>query len=355
MENIESFLKKLIKDDVSDIHLKVRRPPLVRIDGELNPVDAPELSPEDTEDIAKKVLGPEGYTDFLKTDEGDTSFSIPGACRLRVNVFKQRGTISLIMRIISFDVPSIEELKVPAVAKKIAHYHRGLVLVTGVVGSGKSSTLAAMIREINETSNVHVITLEDPIEFLHRDDKASINQREMHVDARNFSSALKAVLRQDPNVILVGEMRDLETMQTALSAAESGHLVLSTLHTSDAKETISRLIDAFPANQEKQIRLQLANNLRAVISQRLLEKADGHGRVLAAEVMIVNAAVKDHIMDPSAGASITENMAKGREQYGSNTFDQALLDLVKDGSITEETAMANATSPNDLRLKINLE
>ncbi|MBF0431199.1 MAG: PilT/PilU family type 4a pilus ATPase [Fibrobacteria bacterium] len=352
MENVEELLRGLVKEGVSDIHFKVRRPPLQRFQGELIPTDLPELSAEDTEDMAKKVLGPEAWARFVENQEADSSYSLPGMCRFRVNVFKQRGTVSIIMRIIPFNVPSLEELRVPEVAKKIATLHRGLVLVTGVVGSGKSSTLAAMIRFINENKQCHIVTLEDPIEFLHRDQKSSINQREVSVDTQSFSRALKGVLRQDPNVILVGEMRDVDTMATALTAAESGHLVLSTLHTADCKETINRLVDAFPTNQEKQIRLQLSQNLAAVISQRLLPRADGKGRVMAPEIMVVNAAISEYIMDPLQGGSMLDNMAKGREQYGSVTFDQTLLDLYEQELITKEVALQNATSPNDLRLKM---
>lgn len=354
MENIENYMRNLVKDRVSDIHFKVRRPPLIRIDGELKPIEAEPLKAEDTEDLAQKVLGPENWAKFKQNNECDTSFAVPGLCRFRVNAFKQRGSVSIVMRIVPFKVPSIEELRAPAVAKTISLFHRGLVLVTGLVGSGKSSTLAAMIRHVNENCFRHIVTLEDPIEFLHRDEKGSINQREISVDTETFATALKGVLRQDPNVILLGEMRDKETMQVALTAAESGHLVLSTLHTADAKGSINRIIDAFPSHQEKQVRMALSNNLRAVISQRLLDRADGKGRILASEVMIVNAAIREYILNPSQGGSILENMAKGRDQYGSQTFDQDLLDLLKEGLITKETALANATSPNDLLLKINI-
>jgi twitching motility protein PilT len=258
------------------------------------------------------------------------------------------------MRIIPFHVPSFDDLQLPAVVRDIALEKRGLILVTGAAGVGKSWTLAAIINHINENRKCHVITIEDPIEFLHKDNLSAINQREVGVDTDSFANAFRAALRQDPNVILVGELRDTITMDIALRAAATGHLVLSTLHTNDAKETISRLIDSFPPHQQKQVRLQIASNLYAVISQRLLERADGEGRVVAAEIMIVTAAIKGHILVPYKTEQIQENMSKGKDQYGMQTFDQALLELVLSGQVHVSEALKYASSPNDFKLQISL-
>jgi twitching motility protein PilT len=351
---IDDYFKSLVTEGVSDLHFKVNRPPLRRIHGVLSAVDAEPLTPKDTEDLAMHLLGDKRWKQFVEKSEVDNSFSIPGFSRFRVSVFRQRGSVSIVMRIIPFNIPSLQELRVPSVVEDLALSERGLILVTGVTGSGKSSTLAGMIDHINQTSYCHVVTIEDPIEFLHQDKKCSINQREVGVDTYNFSSAFRVALRQDPDIILVGELRDAETMTTALRAAETGHLVLSTLHTTDAKETIGRFIDTFPPHQQPQVRIQLAANLRAVISQRLLLRADGQGRILAAEIMIVNAAIRDYIVSPDKIGEIVKNMEKGRDTYGMQTFDQALLDLVKEGLVTEEEAIRNATSPNDFKLKTNL-
>jgi twitching motility protein PilT len=352
----DEFLNSLITEGVSDIHFKAMRPPLVRINGILRPAkDKQQLTPKDTENLAMNLLGAESWIKFKEILEFDSSYAIPGVCRFRISVFKQRGSISLVMRIIPFNVPTLDSLDTPPVLKEIAMYERGLVLVSGVTGSGKSSTLAGMINHVNQNRECHVITIEDPIEFLHKDKKASINQRELSIDTRSFATAFRAALRQDPDIILVGELRDHETMEIALQAAETGHLVMSTVHTADAKEAIGRFIDTFPPFQQKHVRLQLAANLRAVVSQRLLERADHKGRALASEVMIVNAAVRGHIIDPEKTHEIIQNMEKGREQYGSQTFDQALFDLLKAEIITEETAIQNATSPHDLKVKLRLE
>lgn len=351
---IDDYLKSLVTEGVSDVHFKVNRPPLVRLHGILKPVDAAVLTPKDTEVLAMNVLGADTWGKFKEICEFDTSYSIPGFSRFRVSVFKQRGSISLVLRVIPFEVPALDFLKVPPVVKEIALLKRGLILVTGVTGSGKSSTLAGMISHINNCKECHIITIEDPIEFLHTDAKASINQREIGVDSGSFAMAFRAALRQDPDIILVGELRDLETMEIALRAAETGHLVLATVHTTDAKETIGRFIDSFPPYQQKQIRLQLAANLRAVISQRLLERMDGQGRILAAEIMIVNAAIRDFIVEQGKTGEIIKNIEKGKDQYGMQSFDQAILELFKQGLITRDEAIRNATSPNDLKLKLNL-
>ncbi|MCL2220066.1 MAG: PilT/PilU family type 4a pilus ATPase [Chitinispirillia bacterium] len=349
----DDLLKKLIADGVSDVHFKVGKPPMVRLNGSLKHLkDAAMLQPEDTMNLAKHFLSPNVYERFTAELEADTSYSIKDVGRFRVNAFKQRGSISLILRVIPNNVPSFKSLGLPPVVEKLIDTPRGLILVTGVTGSGKSSTLAAMVDAINERYPLHIVTIEDPIEFLHKDKRGSINQREVGIDTNDFTTAFISSLRQDPDVIMVGELRDTKTMETALRASETGHLVLSTLHTSDAKETINRIVDFFPPHQQKQIRIQLAMNLNAVISQRLISRMDGKGRVPACEIMIVNAAIRDYILDPAKTGEIRINMAKGREQYGSQTFDQALIDLLKQGVITEKEALMNATSANDLKLQI---
>lgn len=353
--SIDDFLQSLSTEGVSDLHFKVGRPPLRRISGTMYVVDSPSLSAANIEELAKHLLGTKMWENFMEKMEVDLSYSIPGFARFRVNVFRQRSTISIVMRIIQFKIPNLDELGVPPVVKDLALSKRGLILVTGMSGSGKSSTLAGMVSHINNTWPCHIITIEDPIEFLHRDNLASIDQREVGMDTDGFNTALRSALRQDPDIILVGELRDADSMEIALRAAETGHLVLATLHTTDAKETIGRLIDSFPAEQQRQIRLQLAFNLRAVISQRLIERADNAGLVLAAEVMVVNAAIRSYIQDPEKLHEITENIAKGKMQYGMQTFDQAIMDLYSQGLISMEEALVNATSPNDLRLKLRLQ
>jgi twitching motility protein PilT len=355
MATVDEFIKSLASaEGVSDIHLKVGRPPLIRTHGTLAAAGGQKLGPGELEALAKRILGEQNYEKFLKTREYDTAFSLPGFARFRVSAYQQRGTISLVMRIIPFSVPDLDTLRLPPIVKNIALSERGLILVTGITGSGKSSTLAGMINHINQNRPCNVITIEDPVEFLHRDANASINQREVGIDTESFANAFRGALRQDPDVILVGELRDVETMGIALQAAETGHTVMSTVHTTDARETIGRFVDVFPPYQQHQVRLQLAANLRAVISQRLLARADGKGRVLAAEVMIATAAIKACILDPIKYEEIVPNMQKGKDQYGMQTFDQALLALVEEGLITIDEALKNATSPNDLRLKIDL-
>jgi twitching motility protein PilT len=350
----DDYLRSLVGSGVSDIHFKVSRPPLQRVHGVLAPTAGDSLTPKNTEDLAMHLLGPEMWKRFIENNEIDMSYSIPGFSRFRVSVFRQRGTISLALRIIPFKVPSLDELGVPSAVKDIALAERGMILVTGMTGCGKSSTLAGMIEHINLNRPYHIITIEDPIEFLHSDKLAAINQREVSTDTGSFSSAFRVALRQDPDVILVGELRDLESMETALRAAETGHLVLSTVHTTDAKETIGRFIDSFPPHQQKQIRIQLAANLRAVISQRLIQRADNKGLVLAAEIMVVNAAIREYIIDPEKTGEIVRNMEKGKEQYGMQTFDQAIMTLMRQGLISEDEAIRNATSPNDFKLKLSL-
>lgn len=350
---VDEYLKQFIRDGVSDIHLKVHRPPLVRVFGTLTAMDLPPLTEEDTLELAHHLLRDALWEEFQTKSEVDTSYSIPGVTRIRLNIFKQRGTVSIAIRLLSFDIPTIEELTLPEKAREFAKEMRGLILVTGVTGSGKSSTLAAIIHEINLKRECHIITIEDPIEFLHRDSRSAINQREIGVDTDNFASAFRAALRQDPDIILVGELRDTETMEIALRAAETGHLVLSTLHTTDTKETIGRFIDSFPAFQQQQIRIQLAANLRGVISQRLLERQDKQGRVLVTEVLVNNAAISECIIDADKTGEIPHHIEKG-DNYGMHTFDQSILYWYKQGAISETEAIRYATSPNDFKVKLRL-
>jgi twitching motility protein PilT len=349
------FIKSLVKDGVSDIHFKVGRPPILRLHGNLVVSDKQELTIADIEAITKQLLDARALQTLEKNLQVETSYSIAGFARFRVSVYRQRGSHSIVMRIIPFTIPTLDELRVPHVVKNIATLNRGLILVTGITGSGKTSTLAGMIRFMNEHYKHHIITIEDPIEFLHVDQQSSIDQREVGDDCIDYDVAFKASLRQDPDVILVGEMRDVDTMVTALRAAETGHLVLSTLHTSDAKETIGRFIDAFPPYHQNQIRLQLAANLRAVISQRLLNKVNNNGLILAAEVMIVTAAIRECILNQDKCSEIVEHIAKGHDQYGMQTFDQSIFKLLQEGLITEKEALAHATNATDMRLKLNMK
>ena len=337
----------------SDLHLKVGNYPHLRVDGELIPLtDQPRISAEDMLNMAFSMMSNRQKQKFKETAELDMAYGVAGLGRFRVNVFQQRGNVGLVLRVIPTKIRALEELYLPKIIDRICEEPRGLVLVTGVTGSGKSTTLAAMIDRINSSRPEHIITIEDPIEFLHRDKKGFVNQREVEVDTPTFASALRASLRQDPDVILVGEMRDLETISTALHAAETGHLVFSTLHTLDAVETINRIISVFPPPEQKQIRLQLAATLRAVISQRLVRKADGDGRVPAVEVLLSTAFIRECIMTPEKTRLIHEALAAGTSQYGMQTFDQSLYDIFQQGLIVYETAIENATNPDDFKLKV---
>ncbi len=337
----------------SDVHLRAGRPPIVRIDGILRPLDGfSPLSLEGMKRIASSILPPKKEVDLREHGSADFALSVSGIGRFRVNLFLQRNTYALAMRHVPFEVPEFEELNLPAVVKKIADTERrGLVLVTGITGSGKSTTLAAFLKHIARTRAVNIITIEDPIEYLIPDARAIVSQRELGSDFSDFAQALRAALRQDPDVIMVGEMRDLETIRTALLAAETGHLVLSTLHTLDAPETIHRIIAAYPPHEQETVRLQLASVLRATISQRLLPKVGG-GRVPACEVMINTAAIRECILNPERFADIRPLIEKGKEVYGSQTFDQSLYDLYKAGLISYEDALAAASNPDDFRLRV---
>ncbi|MFV9511068.1 type IV pilus twitching motility protein PilT [Tepidibacillus sp. LV47] len=336
MYTIEELMKEAFEKKASDLHLTVGAKPTYRINGKLTPVDVPPLTPNDTVNYLKAITTEAQYQDFLQKGEIDFSYGLAGISRFRVNAYQQRGTVSLAIRVIPTTIPSLESLGVPNVVHSLVEKPQGLVLVTGPTGSGKSTTLAAMIDHINQTQYKHVITLEDPIEYLHRHGKSLIDQREIGVDSSSFATALRAALRQDPDVILVGEMRDLETISTAITAAETGHLVLATLHTSGAANTIDRIIDVFPAHQQPQIRLQLASVLLGIISQRLLPTIDESGRVAAMEILINTPAVANLIRSEKVH-QIQTVMQTGKS-FGMQTMEMALQQLVKQGKIDEYTA-----------------
>jgi twitching motility protein PilT len=349
---IEIF-KAAIQRGASDIHIKAGDYIRARIQGELVPLTQQRLSPEQVAQICAQLIPNERDRQMIEMmTDYDCSWSAPGVGRFRVNILRQRGTLMAVMRVIPIEIPNFEALRLPSVLARIAHSERGLVLVTGVTGSGKSSTLAAMIGYINQTRKKHVITLENPIEFLHRDVHSSITQREVGTDTPSFEIGLRAALREDPDVILIGEMRDTTTIDTGMKAAETGHLVFSTLHTTNAVQTISRMIAVFPPHEQEMVRVRLSENLVAVISQRLLPKKDSAGRVVAAEVMIVTATIRDAILDKDKVYEIPDLMAEGSEQYGSQTFDQHLMRLFSEDLITFETAKAAATNPSDFELRV---
>lgn len=351
--DLEAALRRVIETGGSDLHLKVPSPPLIRIHGRLTPIEgADRLMPQDTDEVLRTMVTDERkLEEFERERELDFSFGLQGAGRFRVNAFMQRGSTSFVFRAIPSDIKTVEELNLPTVINDLADEERGIVLVTGTTGSGKSTTLAAMIDRMNTHHAKHIVTIEDPIEFLHRDKQSIINQREIGQDTLSFKAALKRVLRQDPDVILVGEMRDEETVRTALSAAETGHLVLSTLHTVDAPESINRIIDFFEPHMQPQARAMLAGTLKGVISQRLARTADGQGRVAVCEVLKATARIKDMVMDPDLTGQIPEAIAEGA-YYGMQTFDQALLGHLQAGRISQEEAMTMATSPHDFKLMI---
>jgi twitching motility protein PilT len=349
---LNEILQIALRGGASDIHLKAGLPPMFRVDGSLVPLkDARRLPPEEIARMAFGIMNDYQKEKFKQTNEIDLAYGVPGLGRFRVNVFQQRGTIGIVLRVIPFKILSIEQLMLPKVLEKVCAAERGLILVTGTTGSGKSTTLAAMIDFINATDTCHIMTIEDPIEFLIRDKRSIVNQREVGVDTLAFGQALRSALRQDPDVILVGEMRDLETIETALTAAETGHLVLSTLHTLDATETINRIIGTFPPYQQKQVRLQLGAVLKAVVSQRLVPKADGKGRVPAVEILIATARVRELIEDKDRTKEIADAIAQGHQSYGMQTFDQSLMGLLQRGLVTYEEALRQATNPDDFALR----
>jgi twitching motility protein PilT len=356
MFDLQAALRRVIETEGSDLHLKVPSRPLIRTHGILEPIpDSEPLSPEDTEGVFREMLKEEPkLKEFSEENEVDFSYAVPGLARFRVNAFRQRGVISLVCRAIPHVIRTVEELNLPPVIAELAQEERGIILVTGTTGSGKSTTLAAMIDEINRAKSKHIVTIEDPIEFLHRDKFSIINQREVGSDTVSFKRALRRVLRQDPDVILVGEMRDEETVSTALSAAETGHLVFSTLHTVDAPETVNRIVDFFPPHQQQQARAMLAGTLKGVISQRLVRTPDGKGRVATCEILRMTGRVRDMIMNPQETGRLIEVITEG-EYYGMQTFDQALFKHVQAGRVSMDEALRAATHPHDFKLLVSAD
>jgi twitching motility protein PilT len=351
--HVNDLLKLAVESGASDLHLKVGSYPMMRVRGLLVPAaEEKKLDHEDVVAMSAAIMSTAQRQRFKESQDVDLAYSVPGLGRFRCNIFQQRGTVGLVLRVIPMRIRTIEELGLPAVLKHIALEERGLVLVTGTTGSGKSTTLAAMIDHVNKERCAHIMTVEDPIEFLHRDMRSMINQREVAVDTRSFAQALRSALRQDPDVILVGEMRDFETIETGLLAAETGHLVFSTLHTLDATETINRIIAVFPPHQQKQIRIQLAAVLKAVISQRLIPRVDGKGRAAAVEVLISTAYVRDCIVDKEKTHLIHGAIAAGTSQYGMQTFDQSIFRHFKAGNITYEEALRWASNVDEFKLKV---
>ncbi|MBI2401206.1 MAG: PilT/PilU family type 4a pilus ATPase [Gemmatimonadetes bacterium] len=350
---MENIIKAAVERGASDLHIKAGDVFRARIDGKLQPLTKQRLTPEQTKAIALKLIPSEDDRKLIdKIRDYDCSWGAPGIGRFRVNILRQRSSFMIVMRVIPFEVPSIEKLRLPRVLEKIAESERGMILVTGVTGSGKSSTMAAIVNQINATMNKHIVTLENPIEFLHRDANCSVTQREISVDTDSFASGLRAALRQDPDVILIGELRDAETIDTAMKAAETGHLLISTLHTPDATTTVSRIVAMFPAEEQEIARIRLADALQAVLSQRLLPRADGKGRAAALEVMIVTSTIRDLIRDRNRVGEIRDYIAEGKDQYGMQTFDQCLMDLVEAGDVTFEVARAAASNPSDFELQL---
>ncbi len=351
---IEIF-RAAIEAGASDIHIKSGDMVRARIHGKLIPMTEQRLSQEQVKDLALKLIprekDRERIDDLLDLD---CSWGLPGLGRFRVNILRQRGSFMIVLRTIPIDVPTFEDLKLPPILNSIADIERGLILVTGITGAGKSSTQAAMVQHINKKFQKHIVTLENPIEFLHRDHKGAVTQRDVGTDTDSFMTGLRAALRQDPDVILIGEMRDMETIDTALKAAETGHVVISTLHTQNAFQTITRLLAVFPRDQQEIIRIRMAEALHAVISQRLLPKKNTKGRIVACEVMVVTGTIRECILDPSRGQEIPILIEEGRQHYGSQSFDQHLMDLVREDLVEFEVAKANANNPSDFDLKLNV-
>lgn len=353
-EELNKILRVAVKGGASDIHIKAGLPPIFRVDGSLLPLrDARRLSPEEIGQMAAGIMTRVQRENFEQSLDIDLSHGVPGVGRFRVNVFQQRGSIGLVFRVIPFKVASTDELLLPTVCQVLAEERRGLILVTGATGSGKSTTLASMVDYINQTRTSHIITIEDPIEFLIRDKRSIINQREVGNDTDTFARALRAALRQDPDVIMMGEMRDLETIEIAMTAAETGHLVMSTLHTVDAAEAVSRIVTAYPAHMRDQARYQFANLFRGVVAQRLVPRADGKGRVPAVEVMLSTARIREMILEEETARSLTEQIAKGFDSYGMQTFDQSLMWLLRNGYITYEEALVQSSNPDDFALRVS--
>jgi twitching motility protein PilT len=351
--NFKNTIAQMVQRNASDLLLKVGRPPTIRLNGELQGLEMPPLKPEDLKLLAEQIMTPRQVKEFAERKEADFAIGVPGVGRFRTNIYQQRGTLAFAFRAIPYEVKTVRELHLPLVLEEIALRPRGLVLITGITGSGKSTALASMINHINQHRRVNVITIEDPIEFLHRDVNSNISQREVGNDTLSFASALRHVLRQDPDVILVGEIRDLETLDTALKASDTGHLVFSTLHTTDAAQTINRLLSFYPPHQHQEVRMILATALQAVVSLRLVPKSDGRGRVPAAEVLINTATVADNIRDIEKALHIPDLIAQGSTSYGMQSFDQSLMKWYKDGAISYESALFYSTNPNEFALRIS--
>jgi twitching motility protein PilT len=341
----------MVELGASDLHCKVGSPPVLRVDGGLQPSEYPPLTSQDTEMLASELMPMSKSVTFSETNEADFGYTLPGVGRFRVNVFRQRGLVGLAIRRVRSDVPSLEELRLPPVVRSLAELPRGLVLVTGPAGTGKTTSIASMIGHINHTRRAHIISIEDPIEVVHEDVLSIIDQREVGIDTMSYGAALRHVVRQDPDVIFLGEIRDAESAEAAIQAAETGHLVISTLHTIDATETVNRLIDLFPPTHQRQIRVSFAAALKAIVSQRLLPRADGRGRVPTIEILINTGRVQERIMDPEHTFEITDVMAEG-EFYGMQTFDQSLVALVMEGLVTEDEAREASTTPHDFTLTL---
>jgi twitching motility protein PilT len=353
---IEQIIKAAIDRNASDLHIKAGDVFRARIDGKLVPFTKQRLTPEQTRAIAQQLIAnDEDRARLDKLRDYDCSWGMPGVGRFRVNILRQRSSFMIVMRVIPFDIPTFDTLKLPAILTTVAAAEHGMILVTGVTGSGKSSTMAAIVNQINQTQHKHVVTLENPIEFLHRDINSSVTQREIGVDTDDFRAGLDAALRQDPDVVLIGEMRDAATIDTALKAAETGHLVISSLHTPDAVSTITRLVSMFPPEEEDVTRVRLGEALQAVVSQRLLPRADGHGRVPAVEVLICTAVARDLMKDPARTQELRDYIAEAREQYGMQTFDQHLIELVMDDVVTYEAAVAATTNLKDFERQMREE
>ena len=350
--NFKAILQEMIKQNASDLHLKVGRPPTLRCNGDLTPTQFPAMRPEDLKSLAEQVMTPKQVKEFAEHKEADFAIGVPGIGRFRVNVYQQRGTIAYAMRTIPYQALTVAELHLPPVVEQVALRPRGLVLVTGITGSGKSTALASMIQYINEKRKANIITIEDPIEFLHRDLNCHINQREVGNDTGSFTQALRRVLRQDPDVVMIGEIRDLDTLEIALKAADTGHLVFSTLHTTDATQTINRVISFYPPHQQNEVRFALSSALQAVISLRLVPRSDKPGRVPACEVLINTAAVRDQIRDMTKSLNIPDLIRDGTVQYGMQSFDQSLMQWYTQGVISYESAIFYATNPSEFALRI---
>ena len=347
-----SVLRQMLEQNASDLHLKVGCAPTLRVNGELKTLPMAPMRSDDMKTLADQIMPPKRQKEFGEMKEADFALGVPGIGRFRVNAYQQRGTIAYAFRIVPFQAHTIAELNLPGVLETIALKPRGLVLVTGVTGSGKSTALAAMIQYINQNRNANIITIEDPIEFLHRDNKSHINQREVGTDTASFAQALRRVLRQDPDILLVGEIRDLDTLDTAMKAADTGHLVFSTLHTTDATQTINRILSFYPPHQQSEVRFLLASALEAVVSLRLVPRSDKPGRVPAAEILINTAAVRDNIRDMAKSLNIPDLISEGTVQYGMQSFDQSLMNWYKKGVISYENALYYATNPSEFALRI---